>query len=66
MFRALNLEVISLVGCYATYVDSCLPKFRDSLSLPSSRVQQYKKNAGQHVDTLLCRGWCLLWLFSVR
>jgi hypothetical protein len=28
MFRALNLEVFALIGCYAVYVGSCLPTFR--------------------------------------
>jgi hypothetical protein len=40
-------------------VCSCLPVFRDSLSVPSSRVKQSKKNAGQQMDLpLLRRGWC--------
>ena len=65
MLRALNLEVIALLGCYAAYVGNCLPKFRDSLSLPSSRVKQSKKNAGKHEDTLR-RGYCVVGWFSVR
>jgi len=28
-------EAFALPGCYAAYVGSCLPKFRDNLSVPS-------------------------------
>jgi len=33
-------QVLALLGCYAAYVDSCLPTFQDSISIPSSRVKQ--------------------------
>jgi len=28
-------EVLTLVGCYVAYVVICLPKFQDSLMIPS-------------------------------
>lgn len=30
------VEVLALLGCYAACVDTCVPTFRDSLSVPSS------------------------------
>jgi len=33
------VEAFALLGCYAAYVGSCLPTFRDSLSIPSSRAE---------------------------
>ena len=31
---SLNDEVFNLLGCYTVYVGSCLPTFRDSMSVP--------------------------------
>jgi len=33
-------QVFALLVCYAVYVGSCLPKFKESISVPSSRSQQ--------------------------
>jgi hypothetical protein len=38
-------EVFALLGCYAAYVGSCLPTFRDCLSIPYSRIKQSKKSS---------------------
>jgi hypothetical protein len=43
-------KAFALLGCYAAYVGSCLPTFRDSLFVPATRAKQSKKNAGQVVD----------------
>jgi hypothetical protein len=40
--RGVN-EIFALLRCYATYIGGYLPTFRDNLSVPSSRVNQYKK-----------------------
>jgi hypothetical protein len=37
-------EVFAVLGCNASYAISSLPRFRDSLSVPSSSVKQSKKN----------------------
>jgi hypothetical protein len=39
-FRRGVVEVFALLGYCAAYVGSYLPTFRDSLSVPSSRVKQ--------------------------
>ena len=36
----LRLEVFAVLRCYAAYVGSYVPTFRDNLSAPSSRVKQ--------------------------
>lgn len=33
-------EIFALVGCYTSYVYSCLPTFQHSLSVPSSGVKK--------------------------
>ena len=33
-------EVFALLGCYAVLVASCLPTFRDRLSVPFLRIKQ--------------------------
>lgn len=43
-------KTLAILGCYAAYVGSCLPTFRDSLFVPAIRAKQSKKNAGQVVD----------------
>jgi hypothetical protein len=37
-------EVFALLSCYAAYVGSFLPTFRDSLSVPSSRTDRLSRN----------------------
>jgi hypothetical protein len=44
-----------LLGCNDAYVGSCLPTFRDSLSVPFPRVKQSKRNAGQQVNPYYIR-----------
>ena len=39
------IEVFDLVGSYAALVDTSLLTFRHNIFVPSSRVQQFKKNA---------------------
>ena len=39
--RMFLYDVFALPGCYAAYVDSSLPMFRDSLPVQSSRVRNY-------------------------
>jgi len=50
MLVGLGLRCSSLVGAI---VASCVPKFRDSLSVSFSRFKRSKKNAGQRVLMLL-------------
>jgi hypothetical protein len=38
-------EVVTLLGCYAALIGSYQPTSRDSLSVPSSRMKQSKKNS---------------------
>ena len=40
MYGKLKLEVCALLGCYAPLVGSCVPTFRDILSVPYSRVKK--------------------------
>jgi hypothetical protein len=37
-------EIFALLECYAAHINSYLPAFWKDLSVPSLRVQQYKKN----------------------
>ena len=34
-----EVEIFALLGCYAAFVDSYIPKFRDSISVPFSRLK---------------------------
>jgi len=34
-----SVEVFDCLGCYAEYVGSCVPTFRECLSVPSSRAE---------------------------
>ena len=56
-FRCDVVEAFVL-RCHAAYAGSCLPTFRDNLSVLSSMVKQSKNNVGQRVDSLLYKGWC--------
>jgi hypothetical protein len=35
------IEIVDLLRCYAEYIGSYLPTFRDNLSVPSSKVLQF-------------------------
>ena len=41
----IKTEAFALMECYAPYVGSLLPTFRDSLSVPSPRVKPSKKSS---------------------
>jgi len=41
----IKTEAFALMGCYAPYVGTLLPTFRDSLSVPSPRVKPPKKSS---------------------
>jgi len=43
-------EVFAVLGCYATYVDSCVPTFWDNLLVPSSLVKQLKDELWEQVE----------------
>jgi hypothetical protein len=43
VFRRGVVEAFALLGCYAAYVGSYLPEFRNSVSMPTSRVKQCQK-----------------------
>lgn len=45
-------EVLALLRCYTALVRSCIPKFRNSLLVPSSTIQQ-SRNAGNGLPTTL-------------
>jgi len=40
--RGVN-EIFTLLGCYATYIDSWLPKFPDNMSVPSSNSRRWDR-----------------------
>jgi hypothetical protein len=42
-FRCEVDKIAALLGCYLAYNGNSLPNFLDNLSLPSSRVKNYKK-----------------------
>jgi len=39
VYKTVFLEDFCAPGCYAACADSCLPTFRDCLSVPSRRVR---------------------------
>jgi hypothetical protein len=52
----------ALLGCYAACNGNYLPTFRDNISVPSSRVKEFKKknmgkssrNVGKEITTIRC------------
>jgi hypothetical protein len=44
-------EVCALLGCYAASSGNFLPTFRNNLSVPSAKVRQSKKSAGNNSGT---------------
>jgi hypothetical protein len=42
-FRHDVAEILALLGYYAALSGSCVPTFRDSLSVPFSRAKKFKK-----------------------
>jgi hypothetical protein len=47
----IKTEAFALMGCYAPYVGSLLPTFRDSLLTPSPRVMPSKKSCSVAVQS---------------
>jgi hypothetical protein len=45
IYKTAFLENFALLGCYVAYVGCCLPTFRYSLPVPSSRVRSPRKTA---------------------
>jgi len=43
-------EAFAVLGCYTAYVGSCLPTFRDSLSVPYPKI----KHSLSHLYSGLC------------
>jgi len=41
-FKKKHIDALALLGCYAAFVGRCLPTFRNSLPVPSSRVKLVK------------------------
>ena len=50
-------------GCYAAYVGSRMPTFRDSLWVPYSSFKPSRKNSGQQINVLFYMGRCWRWFF---
>jgi len=52
-FRHHVNKIFILPGCYATKICSKLRMFRDNLSVPSSRVMQFKKTIWTVQETII-------------
>jgi len=53
-FRREVDENCALLGCYAASSGNSIPTFRDNLSVPSSRVQESKKNVKKNMGPISC------------
>jgi len=51
-------KIFALLGDFAAWIGSYLPKFRGNFTVPSSRVKQVKKNAGNRLGAQVYREWC--------
>jgi len=48
-------EIFTLHICYAALIGSYLPTFRDDLSIPSSRIKQFKMGLMRCPETTLTK-----------
>jgi len=49
MSMRIQSEICAFLGYFAVYSGNSLPTFRDNLTVPSSRVKQFK-NAGKQIE----------------